>query len=470
MPDADTFTKRDGQPPVFKAYRSDPDTKARELVGYVFLTSDIPPEEVGYSAPIEVLVGMDLTGTLTGVKVGRYRESIIRIWGDFLRLPGVQEQFAGKRVTDPFRVGRDVAGITRATITMRAMSRGIREAARRVTEEYLNPYAASTPVPPATITDSVDRVSAPTDDNAPGQSQAVGLAQLHVDELAFSSGETESALSQALSDGTRFRVLTLVSLLILVMFAFFRKSETARWTALGVTLVYLGFVDGGFLSISHVTNGIAIGPSLFLGDLSLLFLTAVAIAATVVWGRIFCGFLCPFGAFQLFLTRLVPSRLHRRVPQAIHDRALYIKYALLSLILALALVRSDLSVFQYFEPFGTLFFLGSSAMLWAILVAIVAASAVVPQFYCRYVCPLGAAFGLASFLALSRIKRVEQCDVCKLCELRCSTAAIRGPKIDFKECIRCGVCDVKLITRAGACRHSIEEIRKRLENWQNAQH
>jgi transcriptional regulator of nitric oxide reductase len=202
MPDADTFTKRDGQPPVFKAYRSDPDTKARELVGYVFLTSDIPPEEVGYSAPIEVLVGMDLTGTLTGVKVGRYRESIIRIWGDFLRLPGVQEQFAGKRVTDPFRVGRDVAGITRATITMRAMSRGIREAARRVTQEYLNPYAASTPVPPATITDSVDRVSAPTDDNAPGQSQAVGLAQLHVDELAFSSGETESALSQALSDGT----------------------------------------------------------------------------------------------------------------------------------------------------------------------------------------------------------------------------------------------------------------------------
>ena len=57
MPGAATFTERDGQPPVFRAYLTDPDSKERKLLGYVFLTPDLPPEEVGNSAPIEVLVG-----------------------------------------------------------------------------------------------------------------------------------------------------------------------------------------------------------------------------------------------------------------------------------------------------------------------------------------------------------------------------------------------------------------------------
>ncbi|HJO11636.1 MAG TPA: FMN-binding protein [Gammaproteobacteria bacterium] len=138
MPVADSFSEKQGQPPVFRAYRAIPNSDEQMLVGYVFLTADMPPQEVGYSGPIEVLVGMDMTGTLTGIKVLHYIETLRRLWGDFLATtPGYQEQFAGKAISEAFREGRDVDGIVRATVTVKAMSRGIRNSARRVARAYL---------------------------------------------------------------------------------------------------------------------------------------------------------------------------------------------------------------------------------------------------------------------------------------------------------------------------------------------
>jgi polyferredoxin len=101
-------------------------------------------------------------------------------------------------------------------------------------------------------------------------------------------------------------------------------------------------------------------------------------------------------------------------------------------------------------------------LLWAIAIGTLVVSAIVPRFYCRYACPLGAALGLASLLSPFRIGRVEQCDVCKVCEQRCPTGAIEGPSIDFKECVRCNICEIKLLARAGTCGHNMDEIRPRL--------
>ena len=149
------------------------------------------------------------------------------------------------------------------------------------------------------------------------------------------------------------------------------------------------------------------------------------------------------------------------MPARIHDRALYVKFVVLALVLAPALTRSQVTLFQYFEPFGTVFYLSPSVLLWIIAVGFLAGSAVVPRFYCRYVCPLGAALALASLLSPLRIGRVRQCDVCEVCEHSCPTAAIRGSEIDFKECVRCNICEIKLRERAGVCRHNVEEVRPR---------
>ena len=104
------------------------------------------------------------------------------------------------------------------------------------------------------------------------------------------------------------------------------------------------------------------------------------------------------------------------MPQAIHDKAIYLKYLILLMILTGAIVAEQVSLFQYFEPFGTLFFLDGTVVMFSILIAFLAACFLVPRFYCRYACPLGAALGVVSLVSLWRIRRVPQCEFCIVCE------------------------------------------------------
>jgi polyferredoxin len=197
--------------------------------------------------------------------------------------------------------------------------------------------------------------------------------------------------SQDSSDVSWPRVLALLVIFALVMATFLTKNARLRWITLTITLVYLGFINGGFLSMSHITNTINLGPSMILGDVPLLMIVVFTLVTTLIWGRVFCSTLCPFGAVQDLLSKFVPRRWQRNVPERIHDKALYLKYIFLALIVVMAVVQGGVSIFQYFEPFGTLFFYSTSIVLWAILLVILLASAVVKRFYCRYVCPLGAA-------------------------------------------------------------------------------
>lgn len=137
MPAATRFSEKAGTPPVYTAYGPLADTGADGIIGYLFQTSDLPPLEVGFSAPIEVLVALDTQATVTAIKVLDYNESFRSSRGDFLSARGFQEQFRRKPLSDEFRVGRDVDGVSRATITSWAMTRGIYNAARRVAQVYL---------------------------------------------------------------------------------------------------------------------------------------------------------------------------------------------------------------------------------------------------------------------------------------------------------------------------------------------
>ena len=283
-----------------------------------------------------------------------------------------------------------------------------------------------------------------------------------LDALDLVYAEDETILSRALERTQAKRLGAMAVVLLLATLAFFMKKRSIRAVSLAVTLVFLGWIDGGFLSVSHITSGIWRGPSVYFDDLALLLMVTFTVIATVLFGRVFCGFLCPFGALQDLLDNIVPARFRKKVPQAVHDRALWVKYALLAGILIPAIAGSHVSLYQYVEPFGTVFFPSTSVLLWAIALSFLVASAIVPRFYCRYVCPLGAALAIGSLVSLKRIRRVEQCGHCKVCEQGCPTGAIRSEVVDFKECVRCNVCETKLIEKAGVCRHDMEAIRPRL--------
>ena len=597
VPAATRFSEKAGEPPVFTAYGPTADNSADGIIGYLFQTSDLPPLEVGFSAPIDVLVALDTLATVTAIKVLDYHESFRSSRGDFLSARGFQEQFRRKPLSDEFRVGRDIDGVSRATITSWATTRGIYNAARRVALAYLpdsgiaagqdsgsnlrlhleplswDDLKAQQQVQELTVKlpdgtalalsfaylgnnetlgqillgaedfsraerDASNRFDAgqlvmvgiggnPSD---PFRQERLALRQNGVDfemprrrfvyagsandgkiaqradyagamvlPIAIDvtqpftilydprNGQTPASLTfsvqglmrdvalgnailapgapapdtQAGSDVSWPRVLALLAIFALVMASFLTKNARLRWITLTVTLVYLGFINGGFLSVSHITNTINLGPSMILGDVPLLMIVVFTLVTTLIWGRVFCSSLCPFGAVQDLLSKFVPRRWQKTMPIRIHLKALYLKYLFLALIVVMAIVQGGVSIFQYFEPFGTLFFYSTSIVLWAILLLILLASAVVKRFYCRYVCPLGAALGVLSLFSLSRIKRVPQCTACSVCEQACPTGAIRKQQIDFKECVRCDICESKLIHKAGVCKHSVESLTAR---------
>jgi ferredoxin len=281
-------------------------------------------------------------------------------------------------------------------------------------------------------------------------------------DLDFVLTEDETLLERTLAGTSWTRVALMVGVLSLGAAAFFTKVVVIRWLALTVTLFVLGFGDGGFLSVSHITSGIWAGAGVYARDLPLLLMVSFTLVTTLIWGRVFCGFLCPFGALQDLIDRVVPKRFKKALPPTVHARAKWVKYGVLALIVLPALAGSRVSLYQYFEPFGTVFFRSQSVLLWAIALAFLGASVVIPRFYCRYACPLGAALGVLSLVSFRRIARVEQCTLCSVCEQKCPTGAIQREAVDFAECVRCNVCEVQLRMKAGVCRHDMDTVRPRL--------
>ena len=137
FPKAAAFSALAGTPVHFKAYAADPKTTPNPpLLGYVFWTTDLVPNEYGYHGPIHLLVGMDLAGVLTGAIVDYDSEP----YGYFSVQP--QEfgaQFIGKSVRAPFKVGADVHAVSRASISVNSATRAIRDSARIMAKAFLNP-------------------------------------------------------------------------------------------------------------------------------------------------------------------------------------------------------------------------------------------------------------------------------------------------------------------------------------------
>src|SRR5262245_6310290 len=134
---AAAFSPLQGEPLHFKAYAADPKTSPNApLLGVAFWTTDLVPQEHGYHGPIHLLIGMNMTGTLTGVVVAYNSEP----YGYFsVEPPKFAAQFKGKTFRDPFRVGGDVDAVSRASITINSAARAIRDSSRLIAQKLLPP-------------------------------------------------------------------------------------------------------------------------------------------------------------------------------------------------------------------------------------------------------------------------------------------------------------------------------------------
>lgn len=173
-------------------------------------------------------------------------------------------------------------------------------------------------------------------------------------------------------------------------------------------------------------------------------------------GRWICGFLCPFGFVQDLLYRIP---FFRKVRSFRGDRWLrFLKYlVLVGLVVLLPLLYTNVPYFcKYLCPAGTLF--GAVPLLsvdqllsdqigplfwWKLIVLVVLLllSLLIARPFCRYLCPLGAIYGLLNPVSLVSLSYdAEACVHCNKCSSVCPMALDPTKEPHSLECIRCGRC------------------------------
>ena len=86
-------------------------------------------------------------------------------------------------------------------------------------------------------------------------------------------------------------------------------------------------------------------------------------------------------------------------------------------------------------------FYSTAGLIGGVFLAIVLANLLIPRFFCRFVCPLGALLGLVSRLAFWRVGRTRaDCSGCRLCEKNCDGACEVHTKVRTDECVLCLNC------------------------------
>jgi len=221
---------------------------------------------------------------------------------------------------------------------------------------------------------------------------------------------------------------------------FFRKSEKLKWITMGIAVVYLGFMQSQLVTVVNIFALAEWNLPVFRHNLTWYLFAGFTVVTTVLWGRLYCGRICAFGAMTQLLDKVVPARLRVELPRGLSQRAVYVKYGLLAGALAYFLTTRDISIYRYIEPFW-MFSLEASTGMWIGLGVLLAATVFVRNLYCRFFCPVGAFLGLLSNLTVFRIKRWSECNSCRICEKKCEWDAIRGPKILASECVRCDDCE-----------------------------
>ena len=228
---------------------------------------------------------------------------------------------------------------------------------------------------------------------------------------------------------TKLLVLAGFSLAAVGIVAF--RAFRLRKLLLAASVIVLGFVLGGVLCpISSVQNVILKAGNAYL----LIFLLPVILA--ILFGRLFCGYVCPFGALQELLhVRKWRLRVSNRWMRILG----WVKYGLLGFLVIRVLVAGNL-LWNGTTPFKAFFLWGGTTVTLAVSGLFALLSVVVFRPFCRVFCPLGAFLSIVSRVSLFRVRAGEKCVSCGRCETVCSSEATQMGEAMPSDCLLCGEC------------------------------
>ena len=180
---------------------------------------------------------------------------------------------------------------------------------------------------------------------SPPQSDSPGLSLEDLDALMEESDEDLSTTIQA----QMLDLALLSAFLLLALLSFFRKSRTLKWLTLVSSVAYLGFIKSSLVSMVNIFGLIDWSFPPFKYSISWYLFMGFTVASTFLWGRLYCGRICAFGALTQLLDKILGRTLRFELPSPIAKRATYLKYLILGAAIAYFLITGNNFIYRYIE-------------------------------------------------------------------------------------------------------------------------
>lgn len=245
-------------------------------------------------------------------------------------------------------------------------------------------------------------------------------------------------------------------------------SRIIRWVTLGSFLAFvlaatalhtLGYVGPSihalcpYGGLESMLSLIAVGTFLKRIVIGTFVLFGTTVVLSLAMRRSFCGQICAFGALQEFFGKIGGKLFKKRpvLPKALDGVLRYLKYVVLAVTVAMAWMTGKLWITPYC-PFNALGHLADFNELmtsylvgFIVLVITLMGSIVYDRFFCKYLCPAGALYGLIGKASPYSVRVDEdaciRCGKCNhACPMNVEVMDAKNGRVTSLECINCNEC------------------------------
>lgn len=364
--------------------------ESANVSGYIFSSEDLAPDVRGFGGKMNLAIYVDAAGKLLGFHIIRSNET-----PSYLELLGKWRQTLSDRQLFGPQPFAGVDAVTGATLSSKAILSAIESSGRRFAAQILGrsiqPQAKERPSWAAYLPDR--------------------------------------------------RGIYLIAAFAVSLLVTYKGGFRSRLAALILNLVVGGIILNAQYSTEQMVT--LLSAHIPAVELTGVFLLVVGVPALVIiFGNMYCGYICPFGAAQELLGYIIPKRFRQPIPTEKMQKARFVKYCVLLVFITVfflsrnrATLAADPLILIFNLRFSVLNFrlesLNWPASMWLIVIIAVAGAILYPRFWCRYVCPAGAFLSLFNNIVI--LKKLLPAKWFGRCEFGLTAK-------DQMDCIYCDRC------------------------------
>jgi spermidine synthase len=354
------------------------------LIGYIFSSDDLAPDVRGFGGKLNLAIyGDDNNGELIDFHIIRSNETPA-----YLELLGEWQKSLNKRQLfqpEPFA---GVHTVTGATVSSEALLTALQTSGYRFATQILDRTIKAGPI------EKTQQASYLPDNQS----------------------------------------IYLIGTCILTLLVIYRGGFWSRLFVLCLNLALGGIIlNTQYSSEQIATLLLTYTPAIKLTSAFLLVIGVPLLV--IIFGNIYCGYICPFGAVQELLGYVLPEKYKQQIPNESMQKARFVKYAVLLILIIVFFTCRDRTTLAA-DPLISVFNLRSSnydfqSTMFLIVAAALIGSIFYGRFWCRYLCPAGAFLSLLNHVAiLKRYLPTKRFG-------RCEFGLTAKDKIDCIQCDRC---------------------------------